>query len=386
MYRRSLLAVAACLAASIAATPAVPDLTVSGAAGTTAVADDLYALPFAARTVDPARDLRAEDPRGRDLVLVQFERTGATELVDALAGNGATLVQPLAPLSYIVQADAATTRSIRSLDGVRFAGVLPTDLRISASVDATTTLLRVTLVGDAADLATVAEASVTRRFTATDGVVLTLPGDAAVAKALAARPDVYSVAAAPTSYELRDERTTQIIVQDTAEPEVLPYDPVTAFGADGSGVRVAVVDGGVDTHHPELSDRSISCTDYVAQGAMCAAGNSDDVIGHGTFVTGVVMGDGSTGISDPDGFRFGAGVAPGADLHAQNAINLGGWLTQPSITELFTDSSRSGASVAQNSWGPAGTPQGYDEDTRQADVAVRDADPDEPGDQQLGVV
>lgn len=383
LRRRSItLALGVALAASLAATPAV--------VGTSMPADHstVHALPFAAATVDPLVDLDARDPAGTDLVLVQFDDEGATAAVDATAATGAALVQPLAPVSYLVWANARQTRAIRALDGVRFAGVLPPSLRIAPSVDAATTLLRVTLVADDPELTARAATVVTRRFTATDGVVLTLPGDATAATVLSQRPEVYSVADGTDDDHLRDEKTTQMIVEDTSSPEP-GYDPVTRLGADGSGVRVAVVDGGVDSRHPELSSRDITCTDYVAASAMCAAGNSDDAIGHGTFVSGVVLGDGSTGIGDggPDaGFRFGKGVAPGADLHVQNAINLGAAFTRPPITELFADSVRSGAVVAQNSWGPSGTPQGYDEPTRQADAAVRDADPEAEGDQPIGVV
>lgn len=351
-------------------------------------ASTLHELPLHSGTVDPALDLPASDPVGHDLVLVQFDEAGATGVVDALPSTGATLLQPLAPVSYLVWADADATALIRALDGVRFAGVLPAAARINPSV-ADATMLRVTLVGDAAELLDTALDTTPRRFTATTGTVLTLPGGATTAALLAQRPDVYSVAGADDLQgpaALRDERTAAIVAEGVATPTA-PYDPTGDFGVDGSGVTVAVVDGGVDTTHPELpggtSARAATCTSYVAAGAECLAGNSDDAIGHGTHVAGIVLGDGSTDLGDGT-YAFGTGVAPGATLHAQNAINLGA--RRPSITELFATSHRAGASVAQNSWGPSGTPQGYDEPTRQADAAVRDADPAAPGDQQLGVV
>ncbi|MDQ3991580.1 MAG: hypothetical protein M3245_04630, partial [Actinomycetota bacterium] len=64
--------------------------------------DALYRIPFASGAVDPAADLDARDPRGHDLVLVQFERFGARGVVQAVASTGADLVQPLAPVSYLV--------------------------------------------------------------------------------------------------------------------------------------------------------------------------------------------------------------------------------------------------------------------------------------------
>ncbi len=356
----------------------------------TSPTSDLHRLPLHSGTVDPAADLAAMDPVAEDLVLVQFEQRGATAVVDALPTTGATLVQPLAPVSYLVWADASATQAIRALDGVRWAGVLPAEARVHPSVSAAT-MLRVTVVGDL--LGDLAVTGTPRAFTGTTGTVVTLPGDAATAAALAHRPEVYSVAAADDlagAAALRDERTAAIVGEGLAKPTEA-YEPAAQFGVDGSGVTVAVVDGGVDTTHPELpgvtDGRTATCTSYTRTlGADCLGGNTDDAIGHGTHVAGIVLGSGSTGLGDggAGGYAFGTGVAPGAGLHVQNAINLAA--SRPSITEIFAASHRAGASVAQNSWGPSGTPKGYDESTRQADAAVRDADPAAPGDQQLGVV
>ncbi|HAF48111.1 MAG TPA: hypothetical protein DCL08_02585, partial [Anaerolineaceae bacterium] len=53
---------------------------------------------------------------------------------------------------------------------------------------------------------------------------------------------------------------------------------------------------------------------------------------------------------------------------------------------LMTESYRNGAVISGNSWGPSGTPQGYDYDTRLVDIGVRDADPETPGNQALTFV
>jgi serine protease AprX len=395
MRRLPALLAGTALLAGLAAVPAPSGVPAPAAAVTTTAtaltAPDSYVLPFAAGAVDPAT-LPATDPADRDIVLVQFARRGDTAGVHATADTGATMVQPLAPSSYLVWADAAQTAAIRALPAVRWAGVLPAHLRVADSVTADTTLLRVTVLGDGGDLAGLAQQVSPRAFTRTTGVALVLPGDAALAATLAARPEVYSVAGIGDRPALRDERTNLIIADDVRAP--VPgtrFDVKERYGVDGSGVRVAVIDGGVDANHPELSGRDITCESYtpVPGGIDCTAGNSDDAIGHGTFVAGVVMGDGSTGIGDggpTSGFRYGQGVAPGADLHVQNAINLTGIFSLPDIADLMAESARSGAVISQNSWGPSSTPQGYDEQTRQADVAVRDADPDAAGDQPLNVV
>jgi uncharacterized repeat protein (TIGR01451 family) len=93
------------------------------------------------------------------------------------------------------------------------------------------------------------------------------------------------------------------------------------LGIDGSGVTVAVVDSGVDFHHPLLQSRYRG---YVAGGrsqhagnwwcsrgedALCGAGEiyPVDGIGHGTHVLGSILGGG------------GLGVAPGANWIAARA-------------------------------------------------------------------
>ena len=323
-----------------------------------------YRLPFHARTVDPVADLAERTPRHHALVLVQLERRGLDSVVDAVAGL-APVVQPLAPVSLLVWADGTQTRAIRGLDGVRFAGVLPADLRITPSVDARTTALRVTTIVDGRQ------------------VVSEEPGDLAVARALAARPDVYSVAEASGPGELRDEKSAQIVATGRMNPPA-GYDPLARWGVDGSGVRVAIVDSGVDGLHTELDHAVLGCTDYRPTGQTCQtpAALSNDPGGHGTHVAGIIAGDGSSG--EGDGYKYGQGVAPGADLWVQNAIGVGA--SRPGMIQLYAESARRNAVVSQNSWGPSGTPRGYDGDTRDTDIVVRDADPAAAGLQPLGLV
>ena len=362
----------------------------AGAAPTTQQTD--HVIPFASGAVDPATDWRAQDPAGRDLVLVQWTDFGTAGIVDAIAGTGARLVQPLAPVSYLVWADADQTAALRRIDGVRFAGVLPAAARIAPSVDATTTRLRVTVLGTR-DLAGLSELAVwPRAFTALDGAVVELPGTAAHAARLAAQPRVYSVADAGGRPQLRDEKTVQVVAHGTAAPPAPGYDEfLERIGADGSGVILSEVDSGVDANHPELSHGIAGCIDYTTlpAGGLCNTKNTDDAIGHGTHVLGHVLGSGSTGIGDGAGFAYGQGVAPGAKAIVQNAISLNALAMDPfrdGYRAVYQDASELGAILSQNAWGPAGDPQGYDADTREFDSIVRDANSDLAGDQPLGLV
>ena len=364
----------------------------SGAAPVTAgaarPAASMFVIPFASGAVDPARDLAATDPAGHDLVLVQFERFGATDLVHRVAATGAGMVQPLAPVSYLVWADAAEARAIRRIDGVRFAGVLPASARVASSVTGATTRLRVTVVGGL-DHSRLPGLNVwPRAFTSLDGGVVELDGGLADARALSRMPRVYSVADAGGAPQLRDERSNQIITQGTKSGALQTgyRDFLKRVGADGTGVIVSHVDGGVDGTHPELSGRIHACIDYTSAKLGCTAGNSDDVIGHGTHTLGIVLGTGFTGLGDVAGFDYGLGVAPGAKAVVQNAIGVGASAFGQGYRAVYRAAHDKGAIVSANSWGPSGTPKGYDANTREFDSMVRDINDTAPGDQPMALV
>ena len=351
----------------------------------------LHVIPFASGAVDPAHDLAPLDPVGKDLVLVQFRRFGAPGMVERIARSGARLVQPLAPVSYLVWADAVQTRAIRATTGIRFAGVLPPETRISAGVDASTTSLRVTYLGRPARAGLDPAAVSVRDFTSMAGTVAVVDGGVDRAIELASQPRVYSIADAGRDIALRDELSSAVVAglqnkKGVPQPGYANF--LEKIKANGRGVVVSHVDGGVDMNHPELAGRVQACFDYTAAGALCTAGNNDDVIGHGTHTLGIIMGNGSTGLGDADGFAYGQGVAPGAKAVVQNAI--GTPTTQDAFADgfraMYLDAYKEGAIISANSWGPSGTPQGYDADTREFDSIVRDVDSKKSGDQAMALV
>ncbi|RZU53975.1 subtilisin family serine protease [Krasilnikovia cinnamomea] len=73
-------------------------------------------------------------------------------------------------------------------------------------------------------------------------------------------------------------------------------------GYDGRGVKVAVLDSGVDAGHPDLRGRITSAVDFTGSGTTA------DRLGHGTHVASIIAGSGA---ASEGRYR---GVAPGADL------------------------------------------------------------------------
>lgn len=88
-------------------------------------------------------------------------------------------------------------------------------------------------------------------------------------------------------------------------------------GFEGQGVKVAVLDTGVDAGHPDLAGRIADSKDF------SDSGNVTDHFGHGTHVASIVGGSGAAS----DGTR--RGVAPQADLLIGKVLGDDGYGTRP---------------------------------------------------------
>ena len=80
----------------------------------------------------------------------------------------------------------------------------------------------------------------------------------------------------------------------------------------GKGVKVSIIDTGIEMHHPNLDYTEGIC--LIADAESCENGYQDDN-GHGTHVAGVVNAQGLDGMS---------GVAPDAELYVVKAMNARG--------------------------------------------------------------
>ncbi|MEV6681901.1 S8 family serine peptidase [Streptomyces erythrochromogenes] len=92
-------------------------------------------------------------------------------------------------------------------------------------------------------------------------------------------------------------------------------------GYEGRGVKVAVLDTGVDDKHPDLAGRIAQAKDF------SNSGNTGDRFGHGTHVAATV---GGTGGASGGAMR---GVAPQADLLVGKVLNDSGFGTEASVIE-----------------------------------------------------
>ena len=109
----------------------------------------------------------------------------------------------------------------------------------------------------------------------------------------------------------------------------------------GKGVKVAVIDDGFDTEHPEIKDKIIATISVDENGAVGSdISHVDSASYHGTAVAGIIASaDNSIGMM---------GIAPDVELIL---IRMPNNLDDAVLIELFTQAVDAGAQVINCSWG-----------------------------------
>ncbi|MEW2487749.1 S8 family serine peptidase [Streptomyces sp. NPDC048411] len=120
-----------------------------------------------------------------------------------------------------------------------------------------------------------------------------------------------------------------------------------AKGVDGKGVKVAVLDTGVDLNHADIKDRVTATRSFVP-----GADTVQDGFGHGTHVASIIAGSGAD-----SGGKY-KGVAPGADLLVGKVLGDDGLGQNSWIINGMEWTAAQGADVVNMSLGGAtSTPQ-----------------------------
>lgn len=325
---------------------------------------------------------------------VRFEGRITQADHDALRSAGADALQYAPHGSYLAWMTPGAVERARALPGVADVRPLTAEEKVDPRMDPTgdrRPLVLVTYGRRAAGLA--AALSKTHRVAGVraaqpDGALrdvelLARPGDAL---ALAARPEVLYVGPASPGLAPADEISDQIVAGNVPGFSATPgYEEwLAAAGVDGSGVRVSVVDSGIDPH-PDLADRIVAKVEY----SESPTGEPLDTLGHGTHVAGIVGGD-ATGMPpvaerprDGDGFLYGLGVAPKVELVDQNALATTAsfaicagnpfWPPPYGWQQLTADALANDAGIWNASWWSCeAVGGGYLESSRTMDLLVRD--------------
>lgn len=120
--------------------------------------------------------------------------------------------------------------------------------------------------------------------------------------------------------ELKEFRESRVFhVMDLQADQQIGADQVWAEGITGSGVKVVILDTGIDSGHIELSDSYLGGYDFVNNDNA-----PEDDNGHGTHVAGIITGNGVYQIDT----NYAKGVAPGSDFYMLKVCDAGGWCSE----------------------------------------------------------
>ncbi|ANE45716.1 hypothetical protein SY83_04715 [Paenibacillus swuensis] len=156
-------------------------------------------------------------------------------------------------------------------------------------------------------------------------------------------------------------RTMKVDPIDTVDPlmnDSAPHIGVGSYyntGFDGSGVKVGVIDTGIDYRHPSLKDAYRGGFDFVDEDSdpMETPPDPNDpeaATSHGTHVSGTVLGRGNP--ENPNGATgWVRGVAPGADLYAYRVLGPGGSGSEEDVIAAVEQSVADGLDVINLSLG-----------------------------------
>ena len=323
---------------------------------------------------------------------------------DSLDRSGATAIQSLGGRSYVAWLDAAGLSALRGRPGVESVAPVPPEAKVLPGLgDSGAPAFAVAVHPSAAGLARSLDGYVGSRVAIPGQLVeIVLRSEAADVARLAALPQVLHVGTAASGMILEDEASAQIQAGNLSGSTVPPgYKAwLSERGIDGEGVRVSVVDSGVDAVHPDLAGRVVEASDR----SVSPTGEPVDTLGHGTHVAGIVAGDGTGvpgtplgGQTDDEGRLWGLGVAPKAEVVDQNALSTTAsfalcgtqfWPPPPEGWEPITSEALSFEAVGWNaSWHTCeGTGTGYTLSTSVLDSLVRDGDAAEDGAQPFSLV
>ncbi|MEU6544407.1 S8 family serine peptidase [Streptomyces sp. NPDC046859] len=118
-----------------------------------------------------------------------------------------------------------------------------------------------------------------------------------------------------------------------------------AAGYDGKGVKIAVLDTGVDATHPDLKDQVVAAKNF------SPAPDTGDKVGHGTHVASIAAGTGAK-----SGGKY-KGVAPGAGILNGKVLDDEGYGDDSSILAGMEWAADQGAQIVNMSLGGTDTPE-----------------------------
>lgn len=274
----------------------------------------------------------------------------------------------LVAVSVSATVTAAVVAAAVFVDGSSLAGFSPSRDETPAAADARWQTPDASVLQAAADLLT--DAGVTPGETARISVVTNVDGVPQV--------DVKVVSAASAASFIEDAQDQEDTLAVTVDTKVSVLDETGTAGAadplrgqqwalgtldadnawkyaDGTGVRVAVLDTGVDAAHQDLAGQVASGAEFIGGDGTLSTGNGQvDAHGHGSHVAGIIAAARNNGAGI-------AGLAPKATIVPVRVLNAAGEGWNSDVANGIIWSVNNGANVINMSLGGA-----YDAATKTA--------------------
>ncbi|MCL0093115.1 carboxypeptidase regulatory-like domain-containing protein, partial [Dehalococcoidia bacterium] len=143
-------------------------------------------------------------------------------------------------------------------------------------------------------------------------------------------PDIAVIASETTMKDIT-------LYWDYGDP-IVNAPPMWEAGYEGEGIKIAILDTGIDYTHPDLADRIIAAKDFTDDGTVM------DWHGHGTHVAGIAAG------AYNQEWQI-SGVAPEAYLLNARIFNIEGWTRISWILRAIEWSMDQGADILNMSFG-----------------------------------
>ena len=143
---------------------------------------------------------------------------------------------------------------------------------------------------------------------------------------------------------------------DSALP-IIQVPRIELLGLDGQGMRICIVDTGIDATHPDFQGRIADVADLVGEGPA-------DENGHGTHCAGIAAGSGA---ASEGRYR---GVAPGATIFSTKVLRRNGQGMMSDVMAGIDWAVEQGVQIISLSLGGSGSSDGDDALSEICDAAV----------------
>lgn len=176
-------------------------------------------------------------------------------------------------------------------------------------------------------------------YTIVNAVAAQVP-EAAI-EGLSRNPNITAIEVDDTVYAVDIELNNSWGVQHIQSGDV----HATPYSNKGTGVKIGIIDSGIDYNHPDLNDNYAGGYDFYYYD-----NDPMDVYGHGTHVAGTACGEDNDNGTDDGTGKYGiVGVAPNCELYSLRVLNddgVGYWSDIIASVEWAT-----GAEVYLAAWG-----------------------------------